>query len=82
MMDRSYDAIILGAGHNGLILQAYLGKAGLRTLALERKAVPGGGLSTAEVASAVAPRRNARRFIAAPICDLQRTACTRLPAAC
>ena len=24
-----YDGIIIGAGHNGLILQAYLGKAGL-----------------------------------------------------
>ena len=32
-MDSTYDGIILGAGHNGLILQAYLGKAGLKTLA-------------------------------------------------
>ena len=47
-MDHSYDAIILGAGHNGLILQAYLGKAGLRTLAIERKSCPGGGLATLE----------------------------------
>ena len=31
-MTTSYDGIILGAGHNGLILQAYLGKAGLKTL--------------------------------------------------
>src|SRR5258708_25467112 len=44
----TYDAIILGAGHNGLILQAYLGKAGLKTLAIERRAVAGGGLSTLE----------------------------------
>src|SRR6059058_2525812 len=43
-----YDAIILGAGHNGLILQAYLGKAGMKTIALERRAVAGGGLSTIE----------------------------------
>ena len=42
----TYDAIILGAGHNGLILQAYLGKTGLKTLAVERRAVAGGGLST------------------------------------
>jgi len=28
-----YDGIILGAGHNGLILQAYLGKAGLKVVA-------------------------------------------------
>ena len=44
----TYDAIILGAGHNGLILQAYLGKAGLKTLAVERGAAAGGGLSTLE----------------------------------
>ncbi len=47
-MDSTYDAIILGAGHNGLILQAYLGKAGLTTLAVERKAIAGGGLATLE----------------------------------
>jgi len=47
-MDTSYDAIILGAGHNGLILQAYLGKAGMKTLCVERKAIAGGGLSTLE----------------------------------
>jgi phytoene dehydrogenase-like protein len=44
----TYDAIVLGAGHNGLILQAYLGKAGMKTLAIERRAVAGGGLSTLE----------------------------------
>jgi phytoene dehydrogenase-like protein len=47
-VDAEYDAIILGAGHNGLILQAYLGMAGLKALAVERKAVAGGGLSTLE----------------------------------
>ena len=31
-----YDGIIIGAGHNGLILQAYLGKAGLKTVTIER----------------------------------------------
>jgi len=43
-----YDGIILGAGHNGLILQAYLGKAGLRTLSIDRRPVAGGGLATVE----------------------------------
>src|SRR5262245_5246465 len=47
-MDTTHDGIILGAGHNGLILQAYLGKAGLKVLALERQGVAGGGLSTLE----------------------------------
>jgi phytoene dehydrogenase-like protein len=44
----TYDGIILGAGHNGMILQAYLGKAGLKVLAIERKTVTGGGLATLE----------------------------------
>jgi hypothetical protein len=43
-----YDAIIIGAGHNGLILAAYLGKAGLRTLLIDRRHIAGGGLSTME----------------------------------
>ena len=47
-MSETYDGLILGAGHNGLILQAYLGKAGLKTLAIERRPVAGGGLSTLE----------------------------------
>ena len=44
----TYDGIIIGAGHNGLILQTYLGKAGLKTLAVDRRPVAGGGLSTVE----------------------------------
>jgi phytoene dehydrogenase-like protein len=44
----TYDGILLGAGHNALILQAYLGRAGLKTVCLERRAVAGGGLSTVE----------------------------------
>src|SRR3954464_13616572 len=47
-MTTIYDAIILGAGHNGLILQAYLGKAGLKTLAIDRRPVARAGLSTLE----------------------------------
>jgi phytoene dehydrogenase-like protein len=44
----TYDGIILGAGHNGLILQAYLGRAGLKVLSVDRRHVAGGGLSTME----------------------------------
>lgn len=42
----AFDGIILGAGHNSLILQAYLGRAGLRTICLEQTDQAGGGLST------------------------------------
>ena len=34
-MDASFDGIIIGAGHNGPILQACLGRLGLRVLSLE-----------------------------------------------
>ncbi len=37
-----YDAIVIGAGHNGLVAAAYLAKAGLTTLVLERSEVIGG----------------------------------------
>ena len=47
-MTTVYDGIILGAGHNGMILQAYLGKAGLRTVAIDRNHCAGGGLATLE----------------------------------
>ena len=43
-----YDGIAIGAGHNGLILQAYLARAGLSMLMLERSLHVGGGLSTVE----------------------------------
>src|SRR5262245_10493684 len=43
-----YDVIVIGAGHNGLTAAAYLGKAGLRTLVLERRAVGGGAAVTEE----------------------------------
>jgi phytoene dehydrogenase-like protein len=43
-----FDGIILGAGHNSLILQSYLGMAGLRVVCLERRHIAGGGLATVE----------------------------------
>src|SRR6185503_17600014 len=43
-----YDGIILGPGHNALILQSYLGMAGLKVVCLERRHLAGGGLATEE----------------------------------
>lgn len=48
-MAKTYDAIVLGGGHNGLILQAYLGRAGLSTVCLEAAEQAGGGLTTVEL---------------------------------
>ena len=45
----SYDIIIIGGGHNGLVAAAYLGKAGLKTLVLERRDVVGGTARTEEI---------------------------------
>ena len=44
-----YDVIIIGAGHNGLTAAAYLAKAGLRVLSLERRSVLGGATLTDEI---------------------------------
>src|SRR5918996_2272999 len=44
------DAIVVGAGHNGLTAAAYLARAGLRTLAVERRGVVGGCCVTEEIA--------------------------------
>ena len=45
---REFDVIIIGAGHNGLTCAAYLAKAGLNVLVLERAKLVGGAASTAE----------------------------------
>ena len=47
-MSGDWDGIILGTGHNSLVLQAYLARCGLRVLSLDRAMVPGGGLATVE----------------------------------
>jgi phytoene dehydrogenase-like protein len=44
----TYDAIVVGGGHNGLTTAAYLQKAGLSVLVLERRAVLGGAAVTEE----------------------------------
>lgn len=45
-----WDAVIVGGGHNALVTAAYLGKAGLRTLVLERRDALGGAAATSELA--------------------------------
>lgn len=47
-MTEKYDVIIVGGGHNGLTAAGYLGKAGLKTLVLERRPIVGGAVVTEE----------------------------------
>src|SRR5210317_677984 len=48
-MNETYDAIIVGGGHNGLTAAGYLAKAGLKTVVLERRPVVGGAVVTEEI---------------------------------
>jgi phytoene dehydrogenase-like protein len=48
-IEREHDAIIIGSGHNGLILANYLAKAGMDVIVLEKRLEAGGGLTTEEV---------------------------------
>jgi phytoene dehydrogenase-like protein len=48
-MAGSFDAIIIGAGHNGLVTACYLARAGWKVLVLERRHVVGGACVTEEV---------------------------------
>ena len=48
-MPYNYDAIIIGAGHNGLVTAAFLAKAGKKILVLEGREVLGGAAATEEI---------------------------------
>src|SRR5262245_56346194 len=48
-MPEKFDAIVIGAGHNGLTAAAYLARAGRKVLVLERRHVVGGAAVTEEI---------------------------------
>ncbi len=73
---RSYDAIVVGGGHNGLTTTAYLARAGLRVICLERREILGGACVTEEVcarARGSRARRTSSRCCSrrsSPTCEL------------
>jgi phytoene dehydrogenase-like protein len=48
-LEKNYDAIIIGGGHNGLTAAAYLAKSGRKVLVLERRHLLGGAAVTEEI---------------------------------
>ena len=48
-MVSDYDAVVVGAGHNGLVCGAYLAKQGLKICVVERRDVIGGACATEEI---------------------------------
>src|ERR1700733_3938074 len=48
-MPETFDIVIVGAGHNGLVAAAYLGRAGRRVLVLESRELVGGCAVTEEI---------------------------------
>ena len=46
---KTYDAIVIGGGHNGLVNGAYLAKSGLKVLIIERRPFVGGAAITEEL---------------------------------
>ena len=49
MTAQRYDAVVVGAGHNGLVCAAYLARAGRRVLVVERRHKIGGATTTVSV---------------------------------
>ena len=47
--ESTYNLIVIGGGHNGLVTAAYLARAGIKTLVLERRELLGGCAVTEEI---------------------------------
>jgi phytoene dehydrogenase-like protein len=52
-VDPTFDAVVVGAGHNGLVAAAYLARAGRSVLVCERRPILGGACATEEIAAGI-----------------------------
>src|SRR5689334_8637470 len=52
----SYDVIIIGGGHNGLVAACYLAKSGLKTLVLEQREIVGAGAALDHAGGPLSPQ--------------------------
>jgi phytoene dehydrogenase-like protein len=62
-MATDYDVIVIGSGHDGLTCGAYLAKAGLKTLVVERRQLVGGAATHPGGGVSGIPGHNAAREI-------------------
>ena len=62
MPDATFDAIIIGAGHNGMALAAYLAKAGWSVGVFEKRTEEGGGLMHRGTDAARLPAQRSREL--------------------
>jgi phytoene dehydrogenase-like protein len=62
-MPGAYQAIVIGAGHNGLTCACYLARAGLKVLVLERYETYGGMTVSEQLCRARLPFRRAREWL-------------------
>ena len=47
-VNRTYDGVVIGGGHNGMILAGYLARQGLKVVVVEAEVELGGGLDSHE----------------------------------
>ena len=78
-MADSYDVVIIGAGHNGLVCACYLAAAGLRVKVVEQRSVVGGAAVTEEFHPGFRNLASATRSRPTPsACSIRRSSATSI----
>ncbi len=68
-IEKSYDAVIVGAGHNGLVAACYLALAGLKVMMLEKNPYPGGATLSRRVFAGVDARLSVYSYLVSLLPD-------------